>query len=286
MMTRKPTGVIVPMITPFTAAGAVDAAAVGRVVEHLMTGGMDGIFLLGTTGESASMTVRQKRDLVAAAVEANQARLVIYAGISSNVLEDAVQAAHDYAALGVDALFVLPPHFYPVPDHALEDWFRQLLDRVPLDLLLYNIPVTTHVSIPMAVVERLAGHPRLLGMKDSSGDRERLLAALAIASYLPDFHVLVGTNKLFVEGLTLGAHGIIPSAANLEPGLHRDLYQAVRAGQLNEVQRLAAAMGETLAQYNSPTLGEILAKLKALMAQRGLCEAHVLPPLQGWQGRQ
>ena len=283
MTAREPTGVIVPMITPFTAADAVDAAAVGRVVEHLIAGGMDGLFLLGTTGESASMTVRQKRDLVDAAVKAGRGRLGIYAGISSNVLEEAVQAASDYAELGVDALFVLPPSFYPIPDDALEDWFRQLLDRSRLELLLYNIPLTTHVSIPMGVVERLADHPRLLGMKDSDPDRERLLASLAIAKDRPGFHVLVGTNKLFAEGLALGAHGIIPAAANLAPGVHRDLYRAVRASQHDEVQRLTVAMGEVLAQYGCPTLGETLAKLKALMSQKGLCEAQVLPPLRRCQ---
>jgi len=284
MTTRKPTGVIVPMITPFTATGDVDEAAVGRVVDYLAAGGMDGLFLVGTTGESASMTARQKRDLVAAAIKANRGRLGIYAGISSNVLEESVQAARDYAELGVDALFVLPPSFYPVPEAALEEWFRQLLDRVPLDLLLYNIPLTTHLSIPMAVVERLAGHPRLLGMKDSEPDIERLRIALAIAKRHAGFHVLVGTNKLFVDGLALGADGIIPSSANLEPGVHRDLYRAVRAGQQEEVQRLKAAMNEVLVRYNCPTLGETIAKLKALMAENGLCERHVLPPLRRWQG--
>jgi dihydrodipicolinate synthase/N-acetylneuraminate lyase len=283
MTTRKPTGVIVPMITPFTATGDVDAAAVGRVVEYLAAGGMDGLFLLGTTGESASMTARQKRDLVAAAVKANRGRLGIYAGISSNVLAEAVQAADEYAKLGVDALFVLPPNFYPVPDAALVDWFRQLLDRVPLDLLLYNIPLTTHMSLPMTVVEHLAGHPRLLGLKDSEPNRERLLASLAIAGQRPGFHVLVGTNKLFVDGLALGAHGIIPAAANLEPGVHRDLHRAVRAGQQAEVQRLTAAMNAVLARYACPTLGETMAKLKALMAEEGLCEPQVLPPLRRWQ---
>lgn len=282
MTTRKPTGVIVPMITPFTATGDVDAGAVARLGDSLVAGGMDGLFLLGTTGEAASMTARQKRVLVAAAVRAVRGRMGIYAGISSNVQAEALQAAHDYAQLGVDALFVLPPNFYPIPEAALEEWFRQLLDRVPLDLLLYNIPQTTHVSIPMAVVERLAGHPRLLGMKDSEPNIERLHAALAIAKRHTGFHVLAGTNKLFVDGLARGAHGIIPAAANLEPGVHRDLYQAVRAGQQEEVLRLTAAMNEVLARYNGPTLGETLAKLKALMAEKGLCEPHVLPPLRRW----
>ncbi|MBM4144345.1 MAG: dihydrodipicolinate synthase family protein [Lentisphaerae bacterium] len=282
MTIRKPTGVIVPMITPFSAAGDVDAAAVGRVVDYLAAGGMDGLFLLGTTGESASMTVKQKRDLVAAAVKAVRGRMAIYAGISSNVLAEAVQAAHEYADLGVDALFVLPPNFYPVPEAALEDWFRQLLDRVPLDLLLYNIPLTTHISLPMAVVERLADHPRLLGIKDSEPDTGRLHAALAIAKRRPGFHVLSGTNKLFVEALAQGAHGIIPAAANLEPVVHRDLCRAVRAGQQEDVERLKASMNEVLARYNGPTLGESLAKLKALMAAKGLCEPHMLPPLRRW----
>lgn len=283
MTARKPTGVIVPMITPLTAAGDVDVAAVGRVVDYLADGGMDGLFLLGTTGESASMTVKQKRDLVAAAVKATRGRMGTYAGISSNVQAEAVQAAQSYADMGVDALFVLPPNFYPVPEAAVENWFQQLLDRVPLDVLLYNIPMTTHVSIPMSVVERLANHPRLLGMKDSEPARERLVASLAIARNRPGFHVLVGTNKLFVEGLTLGADGIIPAAANLEPGVHRDLYRAIRAGQQDEVQRLTAAMNEVLARYAAPTLGETMAKLKALMAKKGLCEAHVLPPLRSFE---
>lgn len=282
MTTRKPIGVIVPMITPFTAAGGVDAAAVGRMVEHLTAGGMDGLFLLGTTGEAASMTAGQKRELVAAAVKANRGRLGVYAGISSNVQAEALQAAREYAELGVDALFMLPPSFYPVPEAALEDWFRQVLDRAPLDVLLYNIPLTTHLSIPMAVVERLASHPRLLGMKDSEPDRERLLAALAIARGHAGFHVLVGTNKLFVDGLALGAHGIIPAAANLEPGVHRDLCRAVRTGQQEEVRRWTAAMNEVLARYACPTLGESMAKLKALLAERGLCAPQVLPPLKVW----
>ena len=281
----KPTeiyrGVIVPMVTPFTPEGNSDKAAVRRVVEHLVSGGVHGIFVLGTTGEAASIPLEERHALVEMTVEATAGRVTTYVGISANCFRESVEAAKAYGRMGINAVAAHPPFYYPLSGQEIEAWYQELADAVPRPLLLYNIPQTTHLSIPLDVVERLSRHGNIVGIKDSASDVQRLEELLRRVGNGEDFSVLLGTGGLFSQGLWGGAHGLVPSLGNLDPVSCRALYDAAQAGNGTEMERVHQAMLALSAQYQQGRLlGESLAILKAMMAERGLCGPTMLPPLR------
>ena len=142
-------GVIVPMVTPVTPDGSLDEPAVRRIVDHLVAGGVHGIFVLGTTGENTSVPLAMRERLVAATVEHVAGRVRTYAGISSNCLADSVAAARAYVPLGVDAVVAHLPMYYALNAEEQFTYFNALAERIDLPLVLYDIPVTTHMAIPV-----------------------------------------------------------------------------------------------------------------------------------------
>ncbi|HSV15872.1 MAG TPA: dihydrodipicolinate synthase family protein, partial [Tepidisphaeraceae bacterium] len=210
-------GVVVPMVSPFTPAGRIDEPAVGRIVAHLLKGGVAGIFPLGTTGESASIRREDKRQLVSATVHAVHGRAMVYAGIAGNCFAESIDAAAEYRQLGADAVVAHVPSYYPLNDCEIETYFERLADQVPLPLVLYNIPVTTHHHIALDVVDRLRNHPNIVALKDSANDGHRLTELLHRTGGRGGWPVLVGTSAQFTHGLKLGAVGLVPSGGHLVP---------------------------------------------------------------------
>lgn len=274
-------GVVVPMVTPVTPAGEVDTPAVRRIVDHLIAGGAHGIFPLGTTGEAASLSLPQREQLVAAVVDAVGGRAMVYAGISGNSFGDSVASAERFVQLGADALVAHPPCYYPLTDSQIEQYLARLADHVSRPLVLYNIPQTTHLSIPVEVIRRLAGHGNIAAIKDSSPDAARLAALLDATGGRGGFPVLLGNSLLFARGLKLGGVGLVPSGAHLAPREYRQMFDAAMAGWWDDVQHLQTATDAVCSSYGGPgrTLGQSLALLKFQMEQRGLCGRTMLPPL-------
>lgn len=265
------------MISPFTPDGQVDAAAAGRLVKRLVDAGVHGIFVLGTTGESASLTPEQKRQIVQAA---STSTVAFYAGISGNSLAESVDFAQEWKKLGAHAVVAHPTHYYPIPDALQEKYFEQLAGALPLPLLLYNIPQTTHVSIPLEAVGRLSKHPNIIGIKDSQRDLARF-TRLIEEHRGQNFRVLSGSISLAAQSLRLGAHGLVPSTANFAPEVYVEMFNAAQAGDWTQVDRLQIESEKLSALYQQGvTLGESIAALKAIMAEQGICTATVLPPLQ------
>ena len=278
-------GVVVPMVTPFTPAGAVDEAAIGRIVDALVGFGVAGIFPLGTTGESASISAAERRRVVDATVRHVAGRATVYAGISGNAFGESVDAAHAYKDLGVAAVVAHVASYYPLGDGEIEAYFLQLADRVPLPLVLYNIPATTHHSIPLDAVDRLRGHPNIVAIKDSSGDRERLTELLRRSGGRGGFPVLLGSSAVFTHGLRHGAVGLVPSGAHLVGDAYVAMLDAALADRWDDVERLQRETDATCARYlKGRSIGQGLAALKALMEQRGLCGRTMLPPLRDHVG--
>lgn len=279
--TKEFYGTVVPMITPVTDEGELDEAAVRRVIDHMIAGGVDGIFVLGTTGESMSTPYALRNRLVSLLVEHTAGRVKTYAGVSSNILSHSVEAADLYASQGVDALVAHPPFYYPLTSHELLDYFTALADRMPAPLLLYNMPATTGISIPMDVIETLSKHPNVRGLKDSERDLERQMAAVKIASGRDDFVFFTGVTLYAAQALKWGADGDVPSSGNLVPELCSAVYQSAIIGDweaAEDAQRKADEVGA--AYQKGRTLGQSLAALKYAMYRRGLCEPAMLPPLQ------
>jgi 4-hydroxy-tetrahydrodipicolinate synthase len=274
-------GVVVPMVSPFTRDGAIDEPAVGRIVEHLIAGRVAGIFPLGTTGEAMSIHPDDKKKLVVATVQKVAKRAVVYAGIASTCLRESIDAANAYKQLGVDAVVAHMPSYYPLSDADVEAYFRRLADSVPLPLLLYNIPVTTHHSIALGIVERLQSHPNIVALKDSANDAGRLTELFKMTGGRNGFPVLLGNSTQFTHGLKLGGVGLIPSGAHLVPELYQAMFTAAMENRWEAVEQLQKQTDAECAPYlKGRSISEALAGLKAQMEKRGLCSRMMLPPLR------
>jgi 4-hydroxy-tetrahydrodipicolinate synthase len=269
------------MVTPVTPGGDLDEPAVRRVVDHMIAGGVHGIFVLGTTGENTSVPAAMRERFVAATVEHVAGRARTYAGISANCLADSVAAAEAYAPLGVDAVVAHLPTYYALNGEEQFTYFDALAERIDLPLVLYDIPATTHMAIPIEVVEHLSRHPNVVGIKDSGGDIEHLATLLErLGDSRLDFAVLVGASVLAAQGLALGADGIVPSQGNLVPALCRALYDCAITGDHEAAEAYQKRLNAfTQIFVEGRSLAQSLGALKAMMGALGLCGSDVLPPL-------
>ncbi len=274
-------GVVVPMVTPITPGGDLDEPAVARIIDYLIKGGVHGIFVLGTTGEAALVPRPMRTRLVTIAVERAAGRVTTYAGICDNCLVHSIEAAEEYARLGIDALVAHLPSYYSLSPAEQEEYYITLASRIPRPLLVYNIPGTTHMSIPVDVVKRLSHHPNIVGLKDSERDAARLRAVLQSLGGRDDFAVLVGAAPLTVMGLAHGAVGTVPSGGNLVAGVWRALFDCAIRGDLDKAEEYQRQADAVAAMYQrAGSLGRQLSALKAAMGALSLCGPNVLPPLQ------
>jgi 4-hydroxy-tetrahydrodipicolinate synthase len=273
-------GVVVPMVTPITAAAGLDEPALDRLIDSLLAGGVEGIFVLGTTGEGARVPRELRQRLLERAVARVRGRAVIYVGLGDLQPAD-FSAANDFFDAGADAVVVHPPIAKPLQTHELQFWFQGLLDQLKGPLILYNMPSTTRVTIPLDMIAKLVGHPRLAGIKDSENHSKRHAELLKRFGNLPGFSIFVGVGALMGDGLKSGAAGIVPSVGNLIPDICHHLYTSAGRGDWAEFENHFARMNAVAALYQKGrTLDESLAALKAAVHWRGICGTHVLPPLQ------
>ena len=276
---KKYQGVVVPMITPFGEDGDVDLAATEKVTEHIIEGGASA-FVLGTTGEAASISLQAKVRLAECVVRQVGGRRKVYAGIADNCLANSLEMSRQFACLGVDVAVAHVPYYYPLSEEDMAAYFERLADQSDLPVMLYNIPITTGMSIPVPAIDRLSVHPNIVGLKDSENNLERLQDATTRWKDRRDFVYLTGCSALCDAALSLGADGIVPSAGNIAPSLFVSLCEAAAEGQTSRARRLQACADQISGTFqNGRTLSQFLPVLKAQMHLMGLCDTHVLPPL-------
>ncbi len=274
----KFSGAVVPLVTPFTPSGGLDEPSLDRLVDAQVAGGVAGIFVLGTTGEGAQVPHPFRLRLVQQVVRRVNRRTLVYAGIGDTHPEGII-SGNEFLRAGADVIVSRPPAGMPVTK--LEPWYRSLLDGLAGGLFIYNMPLTTKVSIPLDSIGNLLGHPRLVGIKDSENNPQRLEQLLQRFGGKKDFSVFVGVGALMEKGLKLGADGIVPSVGNLIPEVCRQLCDAAQKADWPKAETLAARMNTVAALYQKGrNLNESLSALKAAMHCRGLCGLEVLPPLR------
>lgn len=275
-------GIVVPMVTPVTPQGDLDEESVRRIIDHILAGGVEGVFVLGTTGESMSVPCSLRTRLVKVAVEHTANRARTYAGISSSILSESVLAAEEYLSLGVDAVVAHPPFYFPLAAAEILDYFTLLSESITGPLILYNMPSTTHISIPLEIVEALSLRPNIVGLKDSERDPERQQAAVQLAKSRPGFAFFTGVATYSAQALRWGADGAVPSSGNLVPRMCHDIYASARRGDWDRAEQAQAQIDQVAAVYqNGRSLGQSLAGLKAAMSLHALCDPTMLPPLHG-----
>lgn len=276
---KKYSGVVVPIVTPVTQDGRLDVKAAGRIVEFFAENHVSPL-LMGTTGEGNSVSAGDGQRFVETAVLTANDRVLVYAGLTGNCFTNQLRQAEMYNALGADVIVATLPTYYALTAEQMYDYYRTLADSIKGPLMLYNILATTHMSIPVDVIRRLADHPNIVGLKDSERDLERMEQCIAIKQTHPDFAYFCGWAAQSAHSLELGGDGIVPSTGNFVPGMFRQLYEAAVSGDMETAYRLQDETNEIAKIYQKDrTLGQSLAALKVMMQTRGLCEPWMLMPL-------
>lgn len=279
MIQKKYRGVVVPMVTPVTKEGKLDTEAVVRIIEFFAKAGVSPL-LMGTTGEGNSVSPKDGLLFVETAVKAAQKRITIYAGLTGNCFSEQLAQAEAYTKAGADVIVATLPTYYALTPEQMENYYRTLADSIKGPLMLYNILATTHMSIPVDVIRRLADHPNIVGLKDSERDLERMAQCIEIAKDRDDFCYFCGWAAQSAHSLELGGDGIVPSTGNFVPEMFQQLYEAAMAGDMATANRLQDETNEIAKIYQKDrTLGQSLTALKVMMQTKGLCEPWMLMPL-------
>lgn len=276
---KKYTGVIVPAVTPLTDKMQLDDKAVSSLFALFYKHNI-APFILGTTGEAASLPLQIKKDYVLAAAQNKKMGTLLYAGIGSNVLAESIEFAAYCCLHAVDVVVATLPSYYALTEKQMLNYFTTLANNISLPLFIYNIPATTHMSIPLAVIDELSKHKNIVGLKDSERSEERMLESLKLWKDRNDFHYILGWAAKSADALLNGADGLVPSTGNLYPEIYEDMLHAYKAGDKEKVYTMQKLSDEYGALYQANrTLGESLHALKLLMKEKGLCEEYVMMPL-------
>ena len=228
-------GAGVAIITPFTEDG-INFDELGRIIEDQIAGGTDAIIITGTTGESATMTDEEHKAAIKYAVEKVAGRIPVIAGTGSNETAYAVQLAQYAEEVGADALLVVTPYYNKCTQKGLVKHFTAIADAVNIPLILYNVPSRTGVNIQVSTFAELAKHPRIVAVKEASGD----LSAVAKIRHAcgDDLAVYSGNDDQIVPILSLGGSGVISVLSNVAPQMTHDICQLYFDGKVKEAADL------------------------------------------------
>ncbi|MFE6407970.1 dihydrodipicolinate synthase family protein [Streptomyces sp. NPDC057837] len=250
-MTITPlTGVIPPLCTPLTPDGEVDVPSLLRLVDHLVEGGVHGLFVLGSTSEAAFLTDAQRRLVVEAVVRHAGGQLPVLAGAIDMTTPRVREHVAAVTAAGADAVVVTAPFYARTHPAEITRHYRAVAATSPVPVIAYDIPVAVHTKLPGDVVLELAADGVLAGLKDSSGDLAAFRQVVTGArdhQGITGFSVLTGSELIVDAALALGADGTVPGLGNVDPHGYVRLDRLCRAGDMEEAraeqERLCALFG-------------------------------------------
>ncbi|MDR0894190.1 MAG: dihydrodipicolinate synthase family protein [Prevotellaceae bacterium] len=278
-MNKKYSGVVVPMITPIDEAGQIDMLSVTKIIKRFGACGVSPL-LMGTTGEGYSLSGEQAIKLARTVINTPHENMVIYMGLNGSCLSEQLRLADHLTLLDADVMVVTLPPYYTLTAKQIYHYYRTLADRLSAPLMIYNIPSTTHQSIPLGVVKQLSEHPNIVGIKDSERDLERMEACIKLARDNAGFSYFCGWAAQCVNSLEMGADGIVPDTGNYAPEMFADLYYKVLTHNMTTARELQTRTDRIAHIYQANrSPGESLAALKVMMTYAGLCQPYMLSPL-------
>jgi 4-hydroxy-tetrahydrodipicolinate synthase len=230
-------GIIPPVVTPFSPDESLDLPRLRSHIDLMLAKGVDGIFVLGTTGEFYALDEDEKQRVVAAAVEHCRGRAPVFAGTGAETTREVVRLTRMAEKEGADGVSVITPYFIKPTQAELLDHFRRVAESTARPVVLYNNPATCGgVSIEPETVARLAEVPNIVGIKDSSGDLQNTIELVKLAQS-EKFAVLNGRDTLILAALLFGAKGAIPATCNVAPELCVGIYRSFVVGDVEAARR-------------------------------------------------
>jgi 4-hydroxy-2-oxoglutarate aldolase len=277
-MTLSLSGIFAPLTTPFVANGDIDPAAFAANITAHLDAGLSGVVVGGSTGEAALLDEAERSSLIEVARDAVPRSKSLIVGAGAESTRYAIRLAKNAATRGADAVLVVAPHYYStsMTAPALLKHYRAIADASPIPVILYNIPKYMHFALPKDVVADLARHPNIVGIKDSSGNKEMLAGFMESRS--AGFSVLVGNGALLLHALTSGATGGILGVSLFAPSLAVEVFSAFRrndAGTATFAQeRLAPLHTKIVAELG---VAGVKAALDAVKLAGGPTRSPLLP---------
>lgn len=268
-------GTGVAMVTPFTGNGSVDFAAMARIVEHIISGGADYILALGTTSESPTLTVDERKAAAMFIRERNAGRLPLVIGLGGNCTRDAVETIRTWDLKGYDAILSVCPYYNKPNQEGLYRHFRAISEASPLPVILYNIPGRTGVNLAPETLQRIVRDcPNTIGIKEASGN---LAQMKRIRELLPEkFALISGDDAITVDVMRLGGVGVISVLAQLYPAGMSDIVRTAAEGRFDEADAMFAPLRKITAELfeEGNPVG-----IKTALSVKGMCGATVRLPL-------
>lgn len=272
-------GIIPPMVTPLLSDNlSLDLEGVKHLVEHLVSGGVHGIFILGTTGESTSLSYKTREQLIVESCKAVNGRVPVFVGITDTSIEESIHLALIAKNAGAAAVVAAPPYYYGLGQEELYKYYWSLADQLSLPLFLYNMPSHTKINIDVRTVVRLSEHPNIIGLKDSSANAVYFQSLCFLLK--TNFSLLVGPEEITAETVMMGGNGGVNGGANLFPKLYVALYNAALAkdfARIEELQNLVMEISTriyTVGSYGSSYLKGLKGALSAL----GIINGNIAQP--------
>jgi dihydrodipicolinate synthase/N-acetylneuraminate lyase len=277
-------GVVPPMITPLLDRDELDAAGLERLVEHILAGGVSGLFILGTTGEAPGLSDRLRCQLIERTCRHVSGRVPLLVGITDTAFAESVHLACKAAEAGAQAVVVAAPYYFAASQPELAAYLQRLVGAVPLPVFLYNAPAYTRHFLELDTVRRLSELPNVLGVKDSSLNMVYFHKLLRLFGDRGDFTLLVGPEELMAEAVLLGGHGGMCGGANIYPNLYVDLCRAAASGDLERVQRLQSRVMQisATAYHVAAEDSGYLRGLKCAVSLMGVCGDFMAEPFQAF----
>lgn len=279
---KKIKGIIPPMVTPLKSQDVLDVEGVDRLVDHLVDGGVNAIFILGTSGEAQSLSHLCKIELIERVAARINGRIPMLVGVTDTSLTESLAMAKIAQENGAAGVVATPPYYFTPSQDELAGYYRAMADDSPLPLFLYNMPSNVHMNIAVPTAVLLSEHPNIAGLKDSSAN----MSYFRMLSYRlrdkKDFALYVGPEELTGESVLLGADGGINGGANLFPELYVSMYQAAAAQDVARVKQLQQVIMKlcTLIYNLGKTNASYLQGIKCALNVAGLCEGYISYPFR------
>jgi 4-hydroxy-tetrahydrodipicolinate synthase len=229
-------GSLVAIVTPMTDDGAVDYAALGRLIELHIEAGTDGLVVAGTTGESATLTKPEHVAVIEAAIRFAAGRIPVIAGTGSNSTAQTIELSKIVDAMGVAGYLIVTPYYNKPPQQGLIRHYRAVADAVSKPVMLYNVPGRTGVDMLPETVAELARHPQITGIKEATGDVSRVAVLRKLCG--AEFGLYSGDDATAREFILAGGQGVVSVTANVAPQVMAEMCKAALAGNAALAARL------------------------------------------------
>lgn len=272
-------GIIPPLVSPLSSRDEIDQTGLARLIEHVLSGGVHGLFLLGTTGEAPSLSYRLRRELIDRVTTQVAGRVPILVGITDTSFVESVRLAEHAAQAGATALVLSTPYYFPAGQTELTGYIENLVPELPLPLVLYNMPSLTKVWFEIETLLRLAAIPKIIGLKDSSGDLAYFQKAIELKKIRTDWSVMIGPEAKLPDAMRLGGDGGVAGGGNIFPKLFVDCYNACVAGDSVRVESLQSDINALQQIYEvGKYASKYIKATKCCLSLLGICDDFMAEP--------